>query len=120
LIRLGNARFAAAFMMGEETGARQMRCYFHLENDTSRLPDEDGIEVADLLEARTQAFMAVQEVLGEHSDTDGWRGWRLRVVDVTGDLMFFLPLGRPEVACAFTPRQSFAVPLRLASLNVSQ
>jgi hypothetical protein len=88
-----------------------------LENDTSRLQDEDGIEVADLKEARAQAFMAVEETLGEGSQTDWWRGWRLRVVDGTGNLMFLLPLGRPEMPRAFTRRQGGTLPLRLASRN---
>ena len=58
-----------------------MRCYFHLENDTTRISDEDGIEVADLKEARAQAFIAVEEALDEASQTGWWRGWRLMVVD---------------------------------------
>jgi Domain of unknown function (DUF6894) len=94
-----------------------MRCYFHLENDASRILDEGGIEVADLREARTQAFMAFEEVLDEGSGTDWWRGWRLRVVDGTGNLMFLLPLGRPEMPRALTRRQGGTLPLRLASRN---
>ena len=76
-----------------------------MENDTSRLPDEDGIEVADLREARTQAFMAVEEVLGAGSKTDWWSGWRLRVVDGNGALLFLFPLRRPEAPHAITRRQ---------------
>src|SRR3954453_15869381 len=91
-----------------------MRCYFHLENDTSRLPDEDGVEVADLREARTQAFMALEEVLDEGSGSDWLRGWRLRVVDGNGDLLFLLPLGRPAQSRVVAPRSSGTHPLRFA------
>ena len=81
-----------------------MRCYFHLENDASRILDEGGIEVADLREARTQAFMALEEVLDEGSGTAWLRGWRLRVVDGNGALLFLFPLCRPAQPRGVAPR----------------
>ena len=91
-----------------------MRCYFHLENDTSRLPDEDGIEVADLQEASAQAFSAMLEVLGEESDTEWWRGWCLRVVDATGALLFLFPLCRSVQPRGVAPLSRGTLPLRFA------
>ena len=92
-----------------------MRCYFHLENDTSCLPDEDGIEVADLREARAQAIQAMLEVLGEESDTDWWTGWGFRVVDEMGDLLFLFPFVRLETPRPMIGRQAGTLPLRFAS-----
>ena len=109
--------FAPRLQIGEETGRGVMRCYFHLENDTSRLLDEDGIEVADLQEARAQAVQAMLEVLGEESDTDWWTGWGFRVVDEMGDLLFLFPFVRAQAPRAAIRRQGDTFPLRLASRN---
>jgi len=69
-----------------------MRCYFHLENDTSSIRDEDGIQVADLRDARAQARLAVAEVRDEEPDSQWWEGWKLKAVDAAGNLLFLLPL----------------------------
>ena len=77
--------------------------------------DEDGIEVADLREARAQAIQAVLEMLGEESDADWWTGFR--VVGEMGELLFLFPLVRLEVRRAVIRRQGGTFPLRLASGN---
>ena len=92
-----------------------MRCYFHLENDTSCLPDGDGIEIADLREARAQALQAMLEVLGEESDTDWWTGWGFRVVDEMGRLLFLCPFVRLEALRPMIGRHTGTLPLRFAS-----
>ena len=70
-----------------------MRCYFNLESETSRILDEDGIEVADLADARVQALNAAAELSDEEADVQQWEGWELRVVDPAGNLLLCLPLG---------------------------
>ena len=93
-----------------------MRCYFHLEDGNSMIPDADGIEVADLADARNQATRAVLDVLGEEPETEGWSSWRLRVVDGAGKLLFLLPLDLRATRRIATPGKgrtlSFAADLR--------
>ena len=70
-----------------------MRCYFNLEDRRSTILDEEGIEVADLAQARVQALIAATEVSAGEPDVQQWEGWDLKVVDTAGDVLFRLPLG---------------------------
>ena len=67
-----------------------MRCYFNL---VGTIVDSEGVEVADLNEARGLALEAVTEMLqvngGEITD---WRGWRLEAVDASGEILFTIRL----------------------------
>jgi len=69
-----------------------MRCYFHLEDGVSSILDEDGVEVADSRRALHQALVDVLEVLYREPDTSEWDGWKLRVVDGLGNLLFLVAL----------------------------
>jgi hypothetical protein len=70
-----------------------MRCYFNLVHT---IPDEDGVEVADLDEARALAAEAITELIanGENEIAD-WRGWHIAVTDGSGTIAFTIRLDRP-------------------------
>jgi hypothetical protein len=42
-----------------------MRCYFHLVNGHETIPDDMGVEVSDLDDAKTQALIAIHEIREE-------------------------------------------------------
>ena len=70
-----------------------MRCYFHLASADEELRDEEGIEVRDLKDAKTQAQTAISELRQEIGDeVQDWRGWRLDIVCSEGSLLHSIPL----------------------------
>ncbi len=81
-------------MVGLLTGvspsvAGTLRCYFDLVGPTQRLADREGVEVADLDEARevARATLAGMVEQGEVSGVD-LRGWRLEAADPSGAVLF--------------------------------
>jgi hypothetical protein len=64
-----------------------MRCYFHLVNSHEIIPDQEGVEIPDLKWAR--------EDLRDDAIQAGtsWQGWRLDVVDPSGEVHLSIPLG---------------------------
>lgn len=74
--------------------SRTMRYYFHLVSSMGNIPDSEGVEVASLSHAKTQALMAIEELRSEEDATDDeWVGWRLEVTDASGHLMMVFDLG---------------------------
>ena len=74
--------------------SRTMRYYFHLVSNMGNIPDSEGVEVASLSHAKTQALMAIEELRSEEDATDDdWVGWRLEVTDASGRLMMVFDLG---------------------------
>jgi hypothetical protein len=70
-----------------------LRYYFNLTNGDEVIRDEDGIEVPDARKALIQAFEAIEELRGEDTSPLGeWHGWRLDIVDSSGNLIQSLPL----------------------------
>jgi hypothetical protein len=70
-----------------------MRCYFHLVNSHEAIPDDTGIEVADLATARDFALQAIDEIREEAIQAGAsWQGWRLDVVDPSGSVLLSIPL----------------------------
>ena len=70
-----------------------MRCFFHLVNGCEAIPDEAGVEVADLETAKAQAFRAIRELREESGGTAGeWTGWRLDIVCPEGSLLYSIGL----------------------------
>jgi hypothetical protein len=70
-----------------------MRIYFHLAKDDEFIRDPEGVEVADLEEARAAALNTIAEL--RHEDPAAprdWSGWSLRVTDAAGRVLFTLPL----------------------------
>ena len=69
-----------------------MRVFFHLMDGTEAIGDEEGVEVSDLDEARTQALNAIREIRASDAARD-WGAWRLEASDQAGSLLFSLDLG---------------------------
>lgn len=66
-----------------------MRCFFHLSNGAAEeLLDDEGAEVADVAEARSEALKAIAELRREAPGIQSdWNGWQLRIVSETGDVL---------------------------------
>ncbi|WP_046864765.1 DUF6894 family protein [Microvirga massiliensis] len=72
------------------------RYYFHLVDQSRVIPDEVGIEVASLAQARLEAVKAVHEFRQECAPTAAaWRDWRIEVTDACGAVAFRIDLGEP-------------------------
>ena len=70
-----------------------MRVHFHLLDGHETIRDLEGVEVADLQEARVQAIRAVQELAQEDElAAQSWSGWTLSVADDRGAVLFSLAL----------------------------
>jgi hypothetical protein len=70
-----------------------MRCYFNLVDGYERILDQDGIEVLDLDQARSQAVKAIEELLEEDGGMAGdWQKWSLEVTNEYGQILFSIPL----------------------------
>jgi hypothetical protein len=70
-----------------------MRCFFHLVNADRSLRDEEGVEVADLHEARSEVRKAITEL--RQADAllaKDWQGWRIDVSNESGDVLFSIHL----------------------------
>ena len=70
-----------------------MRCYFNLVSANQTIPDDQGVEVADVDEARTLVLEAAAEMIqaGE-TQIEDWRGWRLEAADASGAVLFTISL----------------------------
>jgi len=100
-----------------------MQCYFHLANGRQQIPDPDGIEVADLDQAREHALEAVKEACGEdEAAASRWLGWRLEVADAGGVVLFSISLSGSALNCLtrilarpleLDPRQVISSPSRV-------
>jgi hypothetical protein len=61
------------------------RYYFNLTNGETMIRDEDGVEAASIQAAVVSAMEAVEELRAQDpSNSDEWRGWRLEIVDASG------------------------------------
>ena len=70
-----------------------MRLYFDLRNDQDTLRDVEGLQVADLAQARRVASEMIQELRQEDpSLAQEWSGWTLHVTDTAGRVLFTLDL----------------------------
>ncbi len=70
-----------------------MRVHFHLLDGHETIRDLEGVEVADLQEARVQAIRAVQELAQEDElAAQSWSGSTLSVADDRGAVLFSLAL----------------------------
>ena len=67
-----------------------MRCYF---NRAETIVDSEGVEVADLNEARGLALEAIAEMIQHNGgEIKDWHGWRLEAVDASGTVLFTIRL----------------------------
>jgi hypothetical protein len=66
-----------------------MRCYFNLVSSHHTITDEEGLEVADVEEARTFAREAVAEMVQDGvAEIAHWRGWEMEARDAAGTVLF--------------------------------
>jgi hypothetical protein len=66
-----------------------MRCYFNLVSSHHTITDDEGLEVADVEEARTFAREAVAEMVQDGvAEIAHWRGWQMEARDASGTVLF--------------------------------
>jgi hypothetical protein len=66
-----------------------MHCYFNLVSSHHTITDEEGLEVADVEEARTFAREAVAEMVQDGvAEIARWRGWVLEARNASGTVLF--------------------------------
>jgi hypothetical protein len=69
------------------------RYYFHLISWHDSILDEEGLELADLAEARVEVLNAIEELRRENPvAATGWAGWRLDVTDAAGVVVLSISL----------------------------
>ncbi len=70
-----------------------LRCHFNLACAHQTLVDQEGVEVADVDQARTLAIEVALDLIrtGEAQIAD-WRGWRLEATNGSGAVLFTLSL----------------------------
>lgn len=69
------------------------RYYFNLTNGDAMIRDEEGIEASSVQAAVASAMEAVEELRAQDpSNSDEWQGWRLEIVDASGQAVQSIPL----------------------------
>jgi hypothetical protein len=70
-----------------------MHIFFNLVNGTESIRDEEGVEAANLDEARFQALATIKDIRANDPALSlHWKGWRLAAVDQRGRLLFAIDL----------------------------
>ena len=70
-----------------------VRYYFNLTDGETVIRDEEGVEASSLQAAVISAMEAVEELRAQEPLTsDEWRGWRLEIVDASGQAVQSIPL----------------------------
>jgi hypothetical protein len=70
-----------------------MRCHFDLVGAHQTFIDDEGVEVADVNEARTLARDAIREAIQEGAlNLANCPGWRLEARDASGAVLFAIRL----------------------------
>lgn len=74
-----------------------MRCHFNMRRGFRRIVDEAGVEAIDLVSARRDARMAINEMFLAHKDAATlWDGWTMEVTDENGAVLFILDMKPPS------------------------
>lgn len=69
------------------------RYYFNLTDGNTMIRDEEGIEAASIQAAVVAAMEAVEELRAQDPlNSDEWQGWRLEIVDASGQAVQTIPL----------------------------
>ena len=80
-----------------------MHCYFNLVRSHQTIPDDEGLEVANLDEARTFAREAVTGMAQDGiAEIARWRGWEMEARDASGTVLFTVGFDAPLTAEART------------------
>jgi hypothetical protein len=70
-----------------------VRYYFNLTNGEVMIRDEEGIQASSLQAAVISAMEAVEELRAQDPlNSDEWQGWRLEIVDASGQAAHAIPL----------------------------
>ena len=73
-----------------------MHCYFNLVSSHRTITDDEGLEVANLDEARTFAREAVTGMAQDGiAEIARWRGWEMEARDASGTVLFTVGFGCP-------------------------
>src|ERR671912_478245 len=68
------------------------RYYFNLTDGETMIRDEEGIEVSSIQAAMISALEAAEELRAQDpSNSDEWQGWRLEIVDASGQAVQTIP-----------------------------
>jgi hypothetical protein len=81
------------------------RYFFHLVDNSERILDPDGVELADDAAAVLEATQAVRELLDEDPDQTTWNGWRFEVVNQAARVVATLDLENIKLHWCRRPRQ---------------
>jgi hypothetical protein len=69
------------------------RYYFNLTDGDVMIRDEEGIEASSLQAAVISALEAIEELRAQDPlSSDEWQGWRLEIVDASGQAVQAIPL----------------------------
>jgi hypothetical protein len=69
------------------------RYYFNLTDGETMIRDEEGVEVSSIQAAMISALEAAEELRAQDpSNSDEWQGWRLEIVDASGQAVQTIPL----------------------------
>src|SRR3954451_6074830 len=86
-----------------------MRCYFNLVSSHHTITDAEGLEVADVDEARSFAREAAAEMSQDGvAEIAHWRGWQMEARDASRTTLFMMGFdavltaeaGKPEAQAA--------------------
>jgi hypothetical protein len=73
--------------------SKAARYYFNLTDGASMIRDEHGIVASSIQTAVSSALEAVEELRAQDPLTsDEWSGWRLEIVDASGQAVQSIPL----------------------------
>ena len=71
------------------------RYFFHLADLYDAIPDEDGVEISNVEDARTEALTQIEELRrSDPSSAVDWSGWRLHIADASGVVVCSINLDR--------------------------
>src|SRR5687767_8682864 len=69
------------------------RYYFNLTDGETMIRDEEGIEASSIQAATVSALEAAEELRAQDpANSDEWQGWRLEIVDASGQAVQTIPL----------------------------
>jgi hypothetical protein len=72
---------------------RAGRYYFNLTNGEVVIRDEEGTEVMSMESALVSAMEMIEELRAEDPfSADEWQGWRLEIIDFSGQMVHSMPL----------------------------
>jgi hypothetical protein len=73
--------------------AAPARYYFNLTDGDTMIRDLEGTEASSLQAAVRSAMEAVEELRAQDpSSSDEWQGWKLEIVDASGQAVVTIPL----------------------------